>query len=142
MPLAPETLLASPGCRVTLKALKWSGTSVTVDNLAVATAVRVIAGGAGVVCPAAGAASVIAPSSSNPVVQCGMMASSATDNRRTIRTPCTARNGRCLRAVHGRIPGTYQLAHMPAGGMERRYSNFGSPSGRTAGEAGGLGHVR
>src|SRR5271167_2593536 len=67
MPLAGKGALFSPGVRVTLTALKWSGTSVTVGSLVAATTVRVIAGGAGVVCAAAEAASAIAPSST-PVV--------------------------------------------------------------------------
>jgi hypothetical protein len=66
--LAAETPLFSPGGRVTLTALKKSGTSVTLGSLVAATTVRVIAGGAGVVCAAAGAASAIAPSSSIPVI--------------------------------------------------------------------------
>jgi hypothetical protein len=60
---------------VTLTALKWSGTSVTVGSFAAATTVRVIADGAGVVCADAGVASAIAPSSSIPVVLNRMMAS-------------------------------------------------------------------
>src|SRR5438045_6954516 len=51
-----------------LTALKWSGTSVTVGSLAAATTVRVIAGGAGLVCAVAVAGSAIAPSNSSPVV--------------------------------------------------------------------------
>src|ERR1700730_9598180 len=51
-----------------LTALKWSGTSVTVGSLVAATTVRVIAGGAGVVCAVTEAGSAIAPSNSSPVV--------------------------------------------------------------------------
>src|SRR5216684_993292 len=82
MPLAAETLLFSPDGIVTLTALKKSGTSVTVGSLAAAMTVRVIAGGAGVVCAAAAEApSAIAPSESDsasdgvPVVLNRMMAS-------------------------------------------------------------------
>src|SRR6267142_3159354 len=58
-----------------LTALKWSGTSVTVGNLVAATTVRVIAGGAGVVCAVPEAGSAIAPSNSSPVVLNCMIAS-------------------------------------------------------------------
>src|ERR1700737_1786891 len=58
-----------------LTALKWSGTSVTVGSLAAATTVRVIAGGAGVVCAIPKAGSAIAPSKSSPVVLNCMIAS-------------------------------------------------------------------
>src|ERR1700730_1505339 len=58
-----------------LTALKWSGTSVTVGSLAAETTVRVIAGGAGVVCAVPEAGSAIAPSSSSPVVLNCMIAS-------------------------------------------------------------------
>jgi hypothetical protein len=77
MLLAAETLLFWPDGIVTLTALKWSGTSVTVDSLAAAMTVRVIAGGAGVVCAAAEVPSAIAPSESDsvPIVLNRMMAS-------------------------------------------------------------------
>src|SRR4029077_20606169 len=75
MPLAAKAPLFSPGIRVTLTALKWSGTSVTVGNLAAATTVRVIAGGAGVVCAVPEAGSAIAPINSSPVVLNCMIAS-------------------------------------------------------------------
>src|SRR5258708_8533963 len=75
MPLAAETLLLSPGWRVMLTALKWSGTSVTVGSLVAVTTVRVIAGGAGVVCAAPEAGSPIAPSNNSPVVLNCMIAS-------------------------------------------------------------------
>src|SRR6266850_788834 len=75
MPLAAETPLFSPGGRVTLTALKWSGTSVTVGSLVAATTVRVIAGGAGVVCAVPEAGSAIAPSNRSPVVLKCMIAS-------------------------------------------------------------------
>jgi hypothetical protein len=75
MPLAAKAPLFSPGVRVTLTALKWSGTSVTVGNLVAATTVRVIAGGAGVVCAVAEAASATAPSSCIPIVLNNMIAS-------------------------------------------------------------------
>jgi hypothetical protein len=55
--------------------LKWSGTSVTVGSLVAATTVRVIAGGAGVVCAAPEEESAIAPSNSSPVVLNCMIAS-------------------------------------------------------------------
>src|SRR5665811_626190 len=58
-----------------LTALKWSGTSVTVGSLVAATTVRVIAGGAGVVCAVPAAGSAIAPSNSSPVVLNCMIAS-------------------------------------------------------------------
>src|SRR5262245_20607635 len=58
-----------------LTALKWSGTSVTVGSLVAATTVRVIAGGAGVVCAAPAAGSAIAPSNSSPVALNCMIAS-------------------------------------------------------------------
>src|SRR5258708_36060822 len=51
-----------------LTALKWSGTSMTVGSLVAATTVRVIAGGAGVVCAVARAGSTITPSNHSPVV--------------------------------------------------------------------------
>src|SRR5882762_4465597 len=51
-----------------LTALKWSGTSVTVGSLVAATTVRVIAGGAEVVCAVPEAGSAIAPSNSSTVV--------------------------------------------------------------------------
>src|ERR1700675_1547408 len=75
MPLAAETSLFSSGWRVTLTALKWSGTSVTVGSLLAATTVRVIVGGAGVVCAIPEAGSAIAPSNSSPVVLNCMIAS-------------------------------------------------------------------
>src|ERR1700716_4468644 len=75
MLLAAETLLFSPDGRVTLTALKWSGTSVTVGSLVAAITVRVIAGGAAVVCAAPEAGSAIAPSNSSPVVLNCMIAS-------------------------------------------------------------------
>src|SRR5580693_7839085 len=75
MPLAAKAPLFSLGVRVTLTALKWSGTSVTVGSLVAATTVRVIAGGAGAVCAAPEAGSVIAPSSSSSVVLNCMIAS-------------------------------------------------------------------
>src|SRR5882724_700158 len=74
MPLPAETPLFSPGGRVTLTALKWSGASVTVGSLVAATTVRVIAGAA-VVCAAAEAGSAIALSNSSPVVLNCMTAS-------------------------------------------------------------------
>src|SRR5260370_26977274 len=74
MPLAAKAPLFSPGIRVILTALKWSGTSVTVGNLVAATTVRVIAGGAGVVCAVA-EASATAPSSCIPIVLNHMIAS-------------------------------------------------------------------
>src|SRR6202161_3099618 len=58
-----------------LTALKWSGTSVTVGSLVAATTVRVIAGGAGVVCAVPEAGSAIAPSNSTPVVLSCMITS-------------------------------------------------------------------
>src|SRR6202051_5403243 len=75
MPLAANAPLFSPGVRVTLTALKWSGSSVTVGSLVAATTVRVIAGGAGVVCAVPEAPSAIAPSNSSPVVLNRMIAS-------------------------------------------------------------------
>src|SRR5258705_13533044 len=66
MPLAAETPLFSPGGRVTLTALKWSGTSVTVGSLVAATTVRVIAGAAGGVCAAPRAGGAPAPGQKNP----------------------------------------------------------------------------
>src|SRR3982074_1111049 len=58
-----------------LTALKWSGTSVTVGSLVAATTVRVIAGGAGVVCAAPEVGSAIAPSNNSPVFLNCMIAS-------------------------------------------------------------------
>src|SRR5258708_21743339 len=58
-----------------LTALKCSGWSVTVGSLVAATTVRVIAGGAGVVCAVAAAGSTIAPSKHSPVVLNCMIAS-------------------------------------------------------------------
>src|ERR1700730_12005043 len=58
-----------------LTALKWSGTSVTVGRLVAATTVRVIAGGAGVVCAVPEAGSAIAASNSSPGVLNCMIAS-------------------------------------------------------------------
>src|SRR5260370_42551921 len=75
MPWAAETLLLSAGWRVMVTALKWSGTSVTVGSLVAVTTVRVIAGGAGVVCAAPEAGSAIAPSNNSPVVLNCMIAS-------------------------------------------------------------------
>jgi hypothetical protein len=68
MPLAAKAPLFSPGVRVTLTALKWSGTSVTVGNLVAGTTVRMIADGADLVCAVAEAASATAPSSGIPIV--------------------------------------------------------------------------
>src|SRR5271166_5853271 len=84
MPLAAKGLLFSPGVRVTLTALKWSGTSVTVGSLVAATTVRVIAGGVGVVGAVPEAGSAIAPSNSSPVVLNCMIASQV---QRTIGAP-------------------------------------------------------
>src|ERR1700730_12872629 len=67
-----------------LSALKWSGTSVTVGSLVAAITVRVIAGGAGVVCAVPAAGSAIAPSNSSPVILNCMIASQV---QRIIRTP-------------------------------------------------------
>src|SRR6267154_3479924 len=58
-----------------LTALKWSGTSITVGSLVAAITVRVIAGGAAVVCAAPKVGSAIAPSNSSPVVLNCMIAS-------------------------------------------------------------------
>src|ERR1700691_1474078 len=84
MPLAAETSLFSYGWRVTLTALKWSGTSVTVDSLVAAITVRVIAGGAGVVCAVPAAGSAIAPNNSSPILLNFMIASQV---QRISRTP-------------------------------------------------------
>src|SRR5438477_12693899 len=75
MLLAAATPLFSPGGRVTLTALKWSGTSVTVGSLVAATTVRVMAGGGGVVCAAAEPTRATAPSNTIPAVLNRMMAS-------------------------------------------------------------------
>src|SRR6266481_3658831 len=75
MPLATETLLFVSGGRVMLTALKWSGTSVTVGSLLAAITVRVIAGGAGVVCAIPAAGSAIAPTNNSPIVLNCMIAS-------------------------------------------------------------------
>src|SRR6516162_2719552 len=72
---AADTLLFSPGFRITLIALKWSGASITLASLVAATTVLVIAGGAGVVCAAARAGSAIAPSNRIPFVLTCMTAS-------------------------------------------------------------------
>src|ERR1700676_2155050 len=84
MPVAAETSLFSYGWRVMLTALKWSGASVTVGSLVAATTVRIIAGGAGVVCAVPEAGSAIAPSNSSPVVLNCMIASQV---QRIIRAP-------------------------------------------------------
>src|SRR5580700_9333885 len=68
MLVAPEKLVASPGLMVTLTARKWSGVATTVGSLAAATGVRVIAGGAGMVCAAAGAARAAMPNNMTPIV--------------------------------------------------------------------------
>src|SRR5215471_18130052 len=68
MPSAADTLLFSPGSRVTLTALKWSGAAVRFGSLVAATTVRVIADWAGVVCATQGAGSTIAPSNIIPIV--------------------------------------------------------------------------
>jgi hypothetical protein len=60
---------------VTLTALKWTGTSVTVGSLVAAITVRVIVGGVGVVCAVPEAGSTIALSNSSPVVLTCMIAS-------------------------------------------------------------------
>lgn len=57
MELVEETLLLAPWGIVTLTALKCIGVSPTAGNLAEATNVRVVAGAAGGVCPAAGTVS-------------------------------------------------------------------------------------
>src|SRR6202795_1954406 len=69
-----------------LTALKWSGTSITVGSLVAAITVRVIAGGAAVVCAAPEAGSAIAPSNSSPVVLNCMIASQV---QRIIGAPYT-----------------------------------------------------
>src|ERR1700684_1098308 len=65
-------------------ALKWSGISVTVGSLVAAITVRVIAGGAGVICAVPAAGSAIAPSNSSPIVLNFMIASQV---QRISRTP-------------------------------------------------------
>jgi hypothetical protein len=60
---------------VTLTALKWTGTSVTVGSLVAAITVRAIVGGAAVVCAIPEAGSAIAPSNNSPVVLNCMIAS-------------------------------------------------------------------
>src|SRR6266550_1531589 len=67
-----------------LTALKYSGTSVTVGSLAAATTVRVVAGGAGVVCAVPETGSAISPSNGSPVVLNCMIASQV---QRIIRAP-------------------------------------------------------
>src|SRR5881227_1789333 len=67
-----------------LTTLKWSGTSVTVGSLVAATTVRVIAGGAGVVCAAPEAGSAITPSNNSAVVLNCMIASQV---QRMIQAP-------------------------------------------------------
>src|SRR5216683_3761788 len=90
-----------------LTALKWSGTSVTVGSLAAATTVRVIAGGAGVVCAAPELGSAIVPSNNSPVVlNCIDCLPGSADDRSTIRVPNASWNGGSLRAAIGRKPGT------------------------------------
>src|SRR3979411_1558039 len=75
MPLAAETPLFSPGGRVTLTALKWSGNSVMVGSLVAATNVRVIVVGVRVVCAAPEVGSAIALSNNSPVILNCMIAS-------------------------------------------------------------------
>src|ERR1700726_4778700 len=67
-----------------LTALKWSGPSATVGSLVAATTVRVIAGGAGVVCAVPAAGSAIAPSNISPVILNCMIASQV---KRMIEAP-------------------------------------------------------
>src|ERR1700722_19396344 len=104
MPLAAATLLLSPGGKVTLTALKYSGTSVTVGSLVAATNARVIAGGAGAFCATTGAASAIVPSSSIPVVLNRMMAS-----QRMIGAPCALP----ARLGMGQVPIATKLLRLP-----------------------------
>ena len=66
--IPPEKLAASPARMATDRALRCSGTATTVGSLVAATTVRVIAGGAGVVCAVAGAAKDAALSSTSPKV--------------------------------------------------------------------------
>ena len=66
--MVEETLLVAPEGMVTLTALKWTGVSPTVGNLVEATTVRAVAGAAGGVCPAAGAASVAAQTKKLPII--------------------------------------------------------------------------
>jgi hypothetical protein len=68
MPSDEVTLLLAPAGMVTLTALKWTGVSPTVGNLVEATTVRAVAGTAGGVCPAAGAASAAAQTKNLPIV--------------------------------------------------------------------------
>src|ERR1700686_5079997 len=56
-------------------ALKWSGISVTVGSLVAAITVRVITGGAGVVCAVPAAGSAIWPWNSSPAILNCMIAS-------------------------------------------------------------------
>src|SRR5260370_6161192 len=95
MLLGAETLLFSPNGRVTLTALKYSGTPVTVDSLVAAITVRVIAGGAGAVCAAAEAPSAIAPSESDndsiPVVLNSMTAYQPKHHTRFLQLLCFLR---------------------------------------------------
>ena len=63
-----EKLLLAPEGMVTLTALKWIGVSPTVGNLVEATIVRAVAGTAGGVCPAAGAASAAVQTKNVPMV--------------------------------------------------------------------------
>src|SRR5829696_3307015 len=72
---AAEMPLFSPGGRVTVTALKYSGTSDTVGSLVAATTVRRTAAGACGACAAADAASPITPSHSIAIVLNRMMAS-------------------------------------------------------------------
>src|ERR1700680_861406 len=58
-----------------ISAFKGSGPAATVCSLVAATSVRVITGGAGVVCAVPEAGSAIAPSNSSPVVLNCMIAS-------------------------------------------------------------------
>src|ERR1700724_2345930 len=75
MPLAAETSLFASGRRVTLTPLQCSGSPVTVGSLFAATTVRVISGGAGVVCAVPEAGSATAPSNNSPIVLNCMIAS-------------------------------------------------------------------
>src|SRR5216684_2688659 len=96
-----------------LTALKWSGTSITVGSLEAAITVRVIAGGAAVVCAAPEAGSAIAPSNSSPVVLNCMIASQV---RRIIGAPYAlpaplgmAGRFELLLDGNGRCPGSHHL---------------------------------
>src|SRR2546423_920433 len=75
MPLAADTVVFSRGGRVTLTALKWSGTSVAVSSFVAAITVLLTAEAGGVDCAVTEVANASMPSSSTPAILNCMIAS-------------------------------------------------------------------